>query len=470
MIHRHCPFDYCTSEPTSLDLNNLNNQCEHSHSGVLCGGCKNGLSLVLETSQCLHCSNVYLLLSIPFALTGLILVCLLIVYNLTVSVATINGLIFYANIIRANQSVFFPGETSNPYTSVLTTFIAWVNLDLGIQTCFWDKMDAYGKTWLQFIFPVYIWAIMMAIIVLSHYFTTAARLSGRNAVLVLATLFLLSYAKILRVIATILSFTTLHYTDETQIAVWLYDGNVQHLEGKHIPLFLVTLFFLVGLSVPYTLVIVFAQCLQKSKARVFFWVRKFKPLFDAHTGPYKDNHRYWTGLLLFLRAILFFIFFLNYLGDPAINLVAIITAVFSLTILQMWIGGAYKDIRLSMLEHSFLLNLGITSAATLYNRLSGGNQVALGCVSVTIALVTFAWILLYHTVVRLKNSRCLKARPPPAPVAMVNVIDPEESSDEEVPCQPEHQPLVLRFETVNGLREPVLELWDEDNERDANQT
>ena len=30
-------------------------------------------------------------------------------------------------------------------------------LDLGIETCFYDGMDAYVKTWLQFVCPIYIW-------------------------------------------------------------------------------------------------------------------------------------------------------------------------------------------------------------------------------------------------------------------------------------------------------------------------
>ena len=51
-------------------------------------------------------------------------------------------------------------------------FIAWLNLDLGIETCLYDGMDAYAKTWLQFLFPAYIWTIVIIIIMrqsLLHY-------------------------------------------------------------------------------------------------------------------------------------------------------------------------------------------------------------------------------------------------------------------------------------------------------------
>ena len=98
-------------------------------------------------------------------------------------------------------------------------------------------MDAYAKTWLQFLFPAYIWAIVITIIVSSHYSTTVSRLSGNNAIQVLATLFLLSYAKLLCVSITIFSSAVLVYPGGYRRRLWLYDGNINYLQGKHIPLF-----------------------------------------------------------------------------------------------------------------------------------------------------------------------------------------------------------------------------------------
>ena len=148
VIHPNCPFHYCKSEDTNLSLSSQDEQCEFNHSGILCGACQQGLSLALGTSQCLKCSNVYLLLLIPFALAGVALVFLLLKCNLTVSVGSINGLIVYANIIQANQAIFFPhgARGVNFCTKYLSIFIAWLNLDLGIQTCFFAGMDAYSKT------------------------------------------------------------------------------------------------------------------------------------------------------------------------------------------------------------------------------------------------------------------------------------------------------------------------------------
>ena len=108
------------------------------------------------------------------------------------------------------------------------------------------------------------------------------KLCGRNIVHVLATLFLLSYTKIQRTIAAGLSFTIVDVSNGTKYIAWLSDGNVCYLEGKHIPLFLISVSFLLALFIPYTLSITFGPWLQsKTQYKVFCWVLKLKPFFDA---------------------------------------------------------------------------------------------------------------------------------------------------------------------------------------------
>jgi len=139
IVHKHCPLGYCNPAELDVDLQYPDTQCAFNHSGTLCGACQPGLSLALGTSQCLSCSNSHLSLLILFAVTGLTLVCLIKVFNLTVSEGAINGLIFYANIVGANQTIFFPPGDTN----VLTVFIAWLNLDFGFQTCFFKGFNSY---------------------------------------------------------------------------------------------------------------------------------------------------------------------------------------------------------------------------------------------------------------------------------------------------------------------------------------
>ena len=403
LVHEHCPFDYCKPESFDLDLEDPDEQCAFHRSGILCGACQQNLSHVFGTSACRECSSMWALLWLPvIALAGLALVVLLLVLNLTVSVGTINGLIFYANIVRANHATFFPPNTTN---SFLSWFIAWINLDFGIETCFYNGLDAYVKTWLQFVFPLYIWFLVITIIVMSHYSKRATRLSGRNAVQVLTTLFLLSYAKLLRIIITIFQSTELVYPDKSVRNVWFYDGNVDYLKGIHIPLFVAAL-LLLFITLPYTVILIFIQLLQQfSSYRVLFWVQKMKPLFDTYTGPFKDRHCYWTGLLLLVRIVLFLIFSLNTRGDSNINLLGIIIAVLTLLVYMVLAGGVYKKWSLNVIEYSFFFNLGIFTFATSYTKITGHGQVPVAYTSSSIAFTLFIIIVAVHVITKFTSSQ-----------------------------------------------------------------
>ena len=104
----------------------------------------------------------------------MLLIVVLITLNLTVSIGSINGLLLYANIVKLNETVFFP----NGSIPVLNQFISWLNLDLGIETCLYNGLDGYTKAWLQFIFPLYVWLLMIGVIIGCHYSVRLTRLCG----------------------------------------------------------------------------------------------------------------------------------------------------------------------------------------------------------------------------------------------------------------------------------------------------
>ena len=128
---------------------------------------------------------------------GVALVFMLLICKLTVATGTLSGLVFYAIIVGANRTMFLPVIA----TDALSVFIAWLNLDFGIETCFYDGMDAYSTIWLQFVFPVYLWVQVGLVILISHYLQKFANLLGSSPVSVLATL------KILRTLVAVVHFT-----------------------------------------------------------------------------------------------------------------------------------------------------------------------------------------------------------------------------------------------------------------------
>ena len=449
VVHSPCPFDYCKLTEANFTFADPNPQCALNRNGALCGGCKNNFSLVLGSNKCIQCPHsIHLALIIPFAAVGFGLIALLMVLNLTVSIGTINGLIFYASIVKISEStgIFFP----NGSIPVLSQFIAWLNLDLGIETCFYHGMTAYAKVWLQFVFPLYIWFIIATIIVLCHYSTWLSNKIGGNVVQVLATLILLSFTKIFRTFAPALTWISLPCKNES--AVWYVDGNVSYFSPKHYILMAAAVLFLL-LAVPYTLVLLFDAVIDKYLTRVRFfrkqWI-KFKPFIDAYHGPYKDNCRFWTGLLLLVRMGLTLV---SLHLDTYATLVFITTSTSVLLSLMVFFGGIYQNRYLNILECLSLLNLAMLSA--IYNPWYDSvkdTRIVVTIISVSVALAMFIGVLVYHVFLRVKTFKCFKK----LAIKQFNRTNSEESErlldDEDYVykrlVQPTSSDLSLRRETL----------------------
>ena len=354
-ITHDCPFDYCVGKPVTLSLADQDDQCAFNRTGTLCGECDQGLSLVFASSECQQCSNYYLFLLLPFAVAGIALVAFILILNMTVATGTIHGLIFYANVLAANHSIFLPFDTPN----FLTVFISWLNLDLGIQTCFYSGMDSYGKAMLQLVFPVYVFLLIAIIIVLCEYSQRIAHLIGKkNPETTLYTLVLLSYSKLIRLIITALQVTTISYPDGTKHTVWLYDANVLYLTASHIPRFIAAIIITL-LGTVYTILLLFGQLFNHcSGYRVMKWTthKYYIHFMKSHHAPFSDKHRYWVGLLLLARLAHYLISV--FLTDLIVILSASLLAL-SLILYKQLIGRIYITRWLDSLESLLLVNLTV---------------------------------------------------------------------------------------------------------------
>ena len=335
---------------------------------------------------------------------GVALIAVIFLFRLTVSLGTLSGLLFYANIIQANHQAYFPRTTINFFT----TFMSWLNLDLGIETCFYDGMDIYAYSWFQFLFPFYVWFLVGCIIVACRYSQSIAKRLGKNPVAVLATLLLMSYSKILGATIAPLTWTYLTYytkSNETQSIVWMYDATIPYFgEPKHTALGLFAILCVAVFVLPYISLLFFGHWLQGcSNWWILSWLNKIKPFMDAYHAPYRKHTRYWTGLLLIIRLGLF-LSFAN--GSESVNTAAVISVIVALLAIRFRVHEHfYNDI----LESSFILNLGIFSVATFYlNEKAEDAQCTLSSVSVGIAFITFLGIFLFHISLVLKSSNTWK--------------------------------------------------------------
>ena len=406
VIHPNCPFDYCQPQTDNVSINlNLPNgadaQCAFNRTGTLCGACQEHLSLSLGSSRCLPCPShwpaVFVVILLAAIIAGILLVTALLALNMTVAVGLINGFIFYANIMSANSAVFFP--SSEP--SFPTVFVAWLNLDLGIDVCFFDGLDTYIKTWLQLAFPVYIISLVVIIIIVSEYSSRFADLIGRkDPIATLATLILLSYAKLLSITITALSFTDINYPDGSQETVWLPDGNVKYFQGKHSALVIVALLIIL-VGVPYTILLLLWQWIVRApRWKVFKWTRntKLNTFIAVYHVPYNSKYRYWTGLLLLVRVILYITASVTVSANPQVSLLATIILVGSLFLLKSIINlKVYKKSITDIVEAIVYFNLLALAAFSLYDfKADLKKQTAVAYTSTIITLLLLVGVIAYH--------------------------------------------------------------------------
>ena len=404
LVYINCPYDYCKSSQLSvtINLNELSGadaQCAFNRSSLLCGSCQTGLSLSLGSSLCLSCPSYWPVLlvfvTIAALIAGVALIAILLLLNMTVAVGSMNGLIFYANIVAAYTSVLLP--FSKP--TYATVFISWLNLELGIDTCFFKGMDAYSKTWIELIFPTYIITIIIIVIVISSYSSRFSKaISNKHPVATLTTLLLLSYAKLLALVFKILAFGTLEYPDGSRQVVWLPDATVKYLAGKHIALFAVALVILL-LGLFFTiLVFSWQSLLHLPEWKIFNWSRnpRLQTFIETYHIPFNAKHRYWPGLLLLVRAILYLVAAVNVSNDPKVALTSIIFCVGFLLVLKGAVGNIYKKCFLDILEVVFYFNTLFLCLFTWYSLGAESNEAVAAYISVSISMALLLLIIVYH--------------------------------------------------------------------------
>jgi len=153
--------------------------------------------------MCKRCSNYGLFLITFFAVVGVLLIILLFLLNLTMVNGDIYGFVAFVNTLSTNGAKEYPTKY---------VVVDLFNLDFGIETCFYNGMTQHVATWLEFIFPVYLLCTVAVLVVASRYSVNVERLTRKKVIPVIATLFLLSYNKIMIVTFNVLfSYSTIHH-------------------------------------------------------------------------------------------------------------------------------------------------------------------------------------------------------------------------------------------------------------------
>ena len=393
-----CPPGYCNPNWTQVNISGPAMICNEKRTGILCSQCQSDLSIVFGSDSCQKCSNAWVSTIVLYVAAGIILVALLFSLRMTVANGMINGLIFYANVTVLNVESFV-----GP-TIILKNFLSFINLELGFPLCFTNGMNTLWKTGLQFVFPVYLWALVILLIVLSRWSIKIANLVSKSSVQVLATLFYLSYSKLLRTVIYILTSTTIQRGDKnthlSSVTVWYYDGSVEFASGGHVVLLLLALLTAIFLLLPYTILLTGVSFFMKYR-----WVNRFKPLIDAYHGPYKDKWRLWFGVRLWILLLMFSI--QAGLGGSNVPLAFLLhLLVLGVFLLVQASIKPFRNIFVGLLDIFFMANYCILAAIGTYFLLQDNQLLSLQIVAgilVGLAFLAFLGIAAYRPVCAIRR-------------------------------------------------------------------
>ena len=312
--------------------------------------------------------------------------------------------------------------------------------------CFIKGLDAFWKSLLQYFFPIYIWIIAYMVVLMYRHtnihqrFPRISKLLGKPTH-VLVTFLLMSYTKFARTIIDAMQFSTLtSYPSNSKDIVWALDGNVSYFRGKHVVLFILALFATIA-SLFFSMHILImsfknnvlackhelaqpeevnqiqgeldaeddyeqgwkATCLALvHRCKTFFDIPL--PLHDALFAPHNNKHKYWLGLMLFVRVALLILFTATSDGNQNLNLFILLFVVTALLLYLAW-NSVYNVRCIQMLEGLALANMVFCSGGMIYANLEN-NEVwksAIACISVGIAFLQFLGIVI-HCIVR----QCIK--------------------------------------------------------------
>ena len=374
--------------------------------------CKPGLSTSLGSSRCIKCPERWYLnllgLLITAFVAGILLIVFMLALNLTIDVGTLNGILFYANIMAANMQAYFP-LSSTP--NISTVFISWLNLDIGFDVCAFEGMAIDTKALLQLAFPAYVVLLIIIIIVTSEYSSRFAKLVGKgNPVAVLATMILITFIKLFK---SIIGSESLLYYQPAYGSLNFNPQNFIVFSKKYtfsytkIGMALIAISSLIApLGFLFTALVFFWQWLIQYQDKVIFkWVRyqKLQHFMEPYHAPYTAKHRYWTGLLLTVRIALFCVSAINFSRDPRVDFVSTIFVIGFLILFKGVVAKRiYKNILLDVMETAIYFNMVFFAAFSWYSLDVGGNQTAVAHVSVTIIMALLLAVIVFH-VLRFTN-------------------------------------------------------------------
>ena len=397
-IYQQCSLDYCNTNTSMVTKSVDDAQCnsDYQRSGLVCGECKSNYSVVFGSNRCLKCSNAYLATIPVYLLAGIMLVFVITYLNITVADGYINGVIFFCNIISVYQPFFTKSLKSKQYSYIFIP-TSFVNMDIGIELCFYNGMTALARSALNLAFPLYLFILMLAITIVAKFSVKLSNISN-SVPRSFATIFLLSFTNVGQTCVQIISYFQITGTTHVYYG-WYIAPNINYLDSRHLVLTVIATLILIAMLVVAVFLLV-PPLVRRLRLQA-----KLLPLLDPFWNPFKPKYQFWLSMRLFIRIMAFiFAYFIPYpLNCFFLGLLCIILMKIHSDVFHPFKGNAQNRI-----DQSFIVCLVIMAFSTVFNGLavSGGNNnitqvyVITVIITMVLAYIGFVGVFMIHMVLR----------------------------------------------------------------------
>ena len=404
-----CPLGYCLINdsspfiwiPQSMAGTIGDFLCNATHRmGVICGQCQPGYAPAInsDSSDCVPCSEhsfqvnwVYYILGVYVPLLVVFLV--IIMFNVRLTTGPLNSFILFAQVISTTVSISQQGvaplyavygKGASVFQSAYEIPYNFFNLNLfgNVLPPFClhrslDTLDVIALRYLEAFFPVCIIIVIVLLLRCQRCIKVSAKLPsclqkyrvGGYLVQAFAAFILLSYNRVCEITAYLLTPTeafddTLKIVESRVYLQGDYSINDRvYIARYKVPAYLITVILI---AVPITLLHYPMKCVELMISKLS-WLRNLYPsaeisiLLDTFQGCFKDNRRYFAGLYMILRLLLFFAFFQPWQLQLLIQQILFIIYIFLLAFLK-----PYNDNRLNYLDTAMFINLALINGLSWY--------------------------------------------------------------------------------------------------------
>ena len=300
-----CPIGYCKSCDSNTNdfLYDEDDVCKtgRKQKSILCGQCDANHSVTIGSEQCKpKCTNLYLLVMIPFALGLLVIVMVIMLINLDVFTGYLNAWVYSYQVMRYLAPDGFRFNNFSEFVIALTNF----QIKVGSNSfCLIKGLDDADKLMLMYLIPVSVIAIVVLLAKLvsafpNWCFSRRVRAPFRG----ICTILVLCYTDI-----TYISLRILRFAEVGSKVVVYVNGEIDYFSGKHLYYGIVASLFVVFVSLLFPLFLLFRPLLTKG-LRPVLNLNRWNPFFDALQSCFKDQYRWCAAFYFICRLGLLVIF------------------------------------------------------------------------------------------------------------------------------------------------------------------